>query len=128
MHLLPLFLASLALWSSPVQAATPAELLSHYSAQAGAAPQVARGQAFFTQRHGQDWACASCHGNPPTRDGKHEVTGKLIRPLAPAFHAERFTELAKSDKWFRRNCNDVLGRECTPAEKADVLAWLLSLK
>ena len=29
------------------------------------------------------------------------------------------------DKWFRRNCNDVLSRECTAVEKADVLAWLL---
>ena len=32
------------------------------------------------------------------------------------------------EKWFRRNCNDVVGRECTAAEKADVLAWLLTLK
>ena len=45
----------------------------------------------------------------------------------PAFNPERFTETAKVDKWFRRNCNDVLKRECTAAEKADVLAWLLKL-
>jgi hypothetical protein len=32
------------------------------------------------------------------------------------------------DKWFRRNCNDTLNRVCTPQEKADVTAWLLSLK
>lgn len=30
-------------------------------------------------------------------------------------------------KWFRRNCNDVMGRECTTVEKADVLSWLLTL-
>jgi len=35
---------------------------------------------------------------------------------------------AKVEKWFRRNCNDVMGRECTAGEKADVLAWLLTLK
>jgi hypothetical protein len=29
------------------------------------------------------------------------------------------------EKWFRRNCNDVLGRTCTPSEKADVMAYLL---
>jgi hypothetical protein len=29
------------------------------------------------------------------------------------------------EKWFKRNCNDVLARACTPAEKADVLAYLL---
>ena len=51
--------------------------------------------------------------------------GKTITPLAPAFNPERFTDQAKVDKWFRRNCNDVLSRECTAVEKADVLAWLL---
>ena len=109
-------------------AATPAELLAAYTAQAGAPAQAARGQVFFTTRHGHEWACAQCHGNPPTQDGKHAATGKLIHPLAPAFNAHRFTDAGKVEKWFRRNCNDVVGRECTPAEKADVLAWLLSLK
>jgi len=37
----------------------------------------------------------------------------------------RFTDVAKTDKWFRRNCGDVVGRECTAAEKADVIAFLL---
>ena len=55
-------------------------------------------------------------------------TGKVIGPLAPAFNPERFTDAAKTEKWFRRNCNDVMGRECTAGEKADVLAWLLTLK
>ena len=39
-----------------------------------------------------------------------------------------FTSTAKVDKWFRRNCNDVLSRECTAVEKADVLAYLNALK
>ena len=51
-----------------------------------------------------------------------------IEPLAPAFNAERFTDQAKVDKWLRRNCKDVFSRECTAPEKADVLAYLLSLK
>ena len=42
--------------------------------------------------------------------------------------ADRFTDVTRSEKWFRRNCNDVVGRECTAAEKADVLAWLLTLQ
>jgi hypothetical protein len=41
------------------------------------------------------------------------------------FNPERFTDTAKVDKWFRRNCKDVASRECTAAEKADMLAWLL---
>mgnify|MGYP000380230261 CR=1 FL=1 len=49
-------------------------------------------------------------------------------PLAPAAHAERFTRADKVDKWFKRNCNDVLGRACTAQEKGDVLAYLTSLK
>ena len=110
------------------QAATPPEALAGYSWLAGGAPQPARGQAFFTENHGREWSCASCHGNPPVRTGKHAATGKAIAAMAPAVNPERFTDAAKTDKWFRRNCNDVVGRECTPAEKADVLAWLLTLK
>jgi hypothetical protein len=62
----------------------------------------------------------------PTQAGKHASTGKPIGALAPAFNPERFTDPAKVEKWFRRNCNDVMARECTPAEKADVLAWLMT--
>ncbi len=109
-------------------AATPAEVLTNYSAQAGAAAQPSRGQQLFTTKHGKEWSCATCHSSAPTTDGKHATTGKLISPLAPAFNPERFTDIAKSDKWFRRNCNDVMGRECTAVEKADVLAWLMTFK
>ena len=35
---------------------------------------------------------------------------------------------AKVEKWFRRNCNDVASRACSPLEKADVMAWLLARK
>lgn len=109
-------------------AASPGELLSGYTSQAGAPAAPARGQQFFTSRHGREWSCASCHGAVPTQNGKHASTGKAIEPLAPAFNPERFTDAAKAEKWFRRNCKDVVGRECTPAEKADVLGWLLTLK
>ena len=109
-------------------AATPADLLAGYTAQAGAPAQAARGQAFFTSRHGKDWTCASCHGAVPTQAGKHASTGKPITALAPAFNPERFSDPAKVEKWFRRNCNDVADRVCTPAEKADVMAWLISLR
>lgn len=115
-------------WASAAQAVTPADQLAGYTAQAAAAASPQRGQAFFTSRHGREWSCSSCHGATPTQQGKHASTGKAISPLAPAFNAERFTDAAKTEKWFRRNCNDVMGRECAPAEKADVLSWLLTLK
>lgn len=107
---------------------SPAQQLAQWSAQAGAPGNAARGQTFFNARHGGEWSCASCHGTPPTADGKHASTGKAIAPLAPAFNPKAFTDAAKVDKWFRRNCKDVLARECSAAEKADVLAYLTSLK
>ncbi len=103
-------------------AATPADQLAAYQAAAGAKADAARGQAFFTRTHGREWSCSSCHGATPTG------TGKPIQPLAPAFNPERFSDPAKVEKWFRRNCNDVLARECSAGEKADVLAWLMTLK
>ena len=109
-------------------AATPAEMLANYTAQSGGTASAARGQEFFTSKHGKDWSCSSCHTSNPTSEGKHAATGKLISPLAPAANPERFTDTAKTEKWFRRNCNDVVGRECSAAEKADVMAWLMSIK
>ncbi|MGL6111200.1 MAG: DUF1924 domain-containing protein [Rubrivivax sp.] len=110
------------------RAATPAQLLADYSAQAGTAAVPARGQQLFTTQHGKEWSCASCHGAVPVQAGKHAGTGKPIGALAPAFNPERFTDPAKTEKWFRRNCNDVIGRECSAAEKADLLSWLMTLK
>lgn len=114
--------------SAPAADTSAAAQLAHWSAQAGAPGQAARGQVFFTTRHGGEWSCASCHGTPPTAAGRHASTGKTIEPLAPAFNARAFTDSAKVDKWFRRNCKDVLSRECSATEKADVLAYLNSLK
>lgn len=116
------------LWASASQAATPAELLSGYTTRAGSPAVPARGQQFFSVRHGREWSCASCHGALPTQTGKHASTGKPISALAPSFNSERFVDPTKTEKWFRRNCNDVVGRECTDAEKADILSWLLTLK
>jgi hypothetical protein len=107
---------------------TPAEQLGRLSAQAGTTALASRGELFFTSKHGRDWSCSTCHTAHPTGEGKHASTGKAIAPMAPAFNPERFTDVAKSEKWFRRNCNDVVGRECTAAEKADVLAFLMSIK
>ena len=107
---------------------TAAQQLARWSAEAGAPGNATRGQNFFNSRHGGEWSCASCHGQPPTSEGKHANTGKAIAPLAPAFNAKAFTDTAKVDKWFRRNCKDVLARECSAAEKADVLAYLNHLK
>ncbi len=87
-----------------------------------------KGKAFFNSTHGNDWSCSSCHTQNPTAEGKHAVTNKLIQPISPTANAERFTNPAKVEKWFKRNCNDVLKRLCTAEEKGDVLTYLLSVK
>lgn len=115
-------------------AETPADFLKQFEAAArheSAAFQgfsAQRGETFFRTPHGREWSCASCHTPNPTAAGKHAKTDKAVAPLAPAANAERFTRTDKVDKWFRRNCNDVLGRACTAQEKGDVLAYLTSLK
>ena len=124
----PALVLLLACAAAGAQATTPAEQAAGYAAQAGTPPSAARGQSFFTTPHGREWSCASCHTATPTVAGKHAATGKPIAAMAPAFNPQRFTDAAKTEKWFRRNCNDVVGRACTPAEKADVLAWLMTLK
>ena len=114
-------------------ALTPGEIQRDYEAAARQASgafggfSAQRGEAFFTAVRG-DWSCASCHTRNPLAAGRHAVTGKTIAPLAPAAAPARFTDAAKVEKWFTRNCGDVLGRACTPAEKGDVLAYLMSLK
>lgn len=94
-------------------------------------PSAERGKAFYLRQAGANAEmsnCAACHTANPTASGKHAVTGKTIAPMSPSVNAERFTDAAKTEKWFKRNCNDVLTRACTPAEKADFVAYLLSAK
>lgn len=125
-----IFVGAAMAMAGAAQAAQPGELLAGYQADArradaAFAASAERGERLFNARHGSEWSCSSCHGSPPTGQGKHAKTGKAITPLAPAANAERFTDAGKAEKWFRRNCNDVLGRACTASEKADVLAYLL---
>ncbi|MEJ5212172.1 MAG: DUF1924 domain-containing protein [Burkholderiales bacterium] len=117
-------------------AAPPAELLAHYRTEAmGSAPQFVpsaqRGAAFYARRFNVSAgmpACTSCHTDDPTQPGRHVITDKAIRPLAPAANPERFTDLARAEKWFGRNCREVVGRACTAAEKADLVAFMLEVR
>lgn len=113
--------------SAQAAVTSAARQLERFSTAAGAPGDAERGRLFFTSRHGREWSCASCHHDAPLAAGKHAKTGKAIDPIAPVANAAAFTDTARVDKWFRRNCNDVLGRECSAREKADVLAYLLGL-
>jgi mono/diheme cytochrome c family protein len=115
--------------SLPAGAATPAELLDAYTAQAGRPASPERGQRFFNQKFGRDFEnCAECHGAVPIGPGKDLASNKALKPMAPATNPARFTDKARVEYMFRINCKDVVGRDCTAAEKADLIAWLISLK
>ena len=127
-----LLAASCALTALQASAATPAEIQKDLEAAARAgAPgfsgfSAARGKQFFNSTHGNDWSCSSCHTLDPKNPGKHAKTGKEIAPMAPAANPQRFTDSAKVEKWFKRNCKDVVGRVCSAQEKGDVMAYLMS--
>jgi hypothetical protein len=101
-----------------------------YAQQAGVAVtalSTPRGEALYRSEHagrnGVAQSCASCHTANPKQAGQTRV-GKRIEPLAPAANPARFTDAAKVEKWFRRNCTDVLQRECSAQEKGEFIAWL----
>ena len=120
--------------TSQVRAEAPADFLQQFQAEAEQTNpsfsgfSSARGEQFFNATQGGEWSCASCHTANPLQAGEHARTGKPIEPLAPAVNPERFSSTRQVEKWYRRNCNDVLNRECTALEKGDVLTYLLSLK
>lgn len=126
-----LFLATATMF--PAHAETPADFLQRYQAEArqtapGFTASAQRGEQFFHRVGVKDWSCSSCHTENPAGTGKHASTGKAIDPLAPAANEKRFTQADKVEKWFKRNCNDIIGRACSAAEKGDVLAYLIGVK
>lgn len=118
--------------------AAPLDLLQSYAVQAKQEnPQfqafsAARGEQLYHAKRnhssGKMLSCASCHTDNPKSAGRHEKTGKAIQPLAPIANRDRFADNAKVEKWFKRNCQDVLERACSVQEKGDFVTYLLSIK
>jgi cytochrome c peroxidase len=85
------------------------------------------GQAFFAAKHTggkpDTPSCTSCHSQDPTAAGETRA-GKRIEPMAVSKNPSRFTKVDEVNKWFGRNCNSVLGRECTAVEKGDFITYL----
>ncbi|MBF0294353.1 MAG: DUF1924 domain-containing protein [Magnetococcales bacterium] len=112
-------------------AATLEALLAGYRSE-GAGPFLAERGAELLLREipgaTEGTSCAACHTRDPKQSGRHVKTGKPIEPLAPAVNPERFTDPAKVEKWFLRNCKGTLGRVCTPQEKGDFLQFLSTLR
>ena len=118
-------------------AATSQELLKQYEVQAKqentafAGFSAERGASFFkaerTHSDGKKVSCATCHTSDPRKQGKTRAN-KVIEPMATIANPQRFTDAAKVEKWFGRNCKDVLVRACTAQEKGDYIQYLISVK
>lgn len=105
------------------------DLLAQYAAAAKTTGfSAARGQVLHTQNSSggkpDTPSCTTCHGKD-TRGAGRAPTGKAIEPVAVSVTPTRYTDPAKVEKWFKRNCIEVMGRECTPQEKGDWLAFVM---
>jgi len=117
-------------WSISAQAAVVDELLSSYKSEGAGNFSASNGEALWNKdfpdpkEPGKVRNCSTCHGKNLQAKGKHASTGKVIDPIAPSANKERLTDAKFIEKWFKRNCKWVLGRECTPQEKGDFLTFL----
>jgi cytochrome b len=110
-----------------------ADLLREYEAQARTAnPAFAGFSAEAGHRmylatfsvDGQSTSCSSCHTPDPRRPGRTPA-GKVVEPLSPGANPARLTDRREVEKWFTRNCKQVMGRECTGEEKGNFVTWLI---
>lgn len=112
--------------------ASPAtdELFAKYKSEGAANFDAERGaKAWVKEDKGADgemMSCVTCHGKDLSKPGAHHETKKVIEPMAHSVNAERYTDVKKIEKWFKRNCKDAWARECTAQEKGDFLKFLLS--
>lgn len=88
------------------------------------------GKTFWSANHSggkpDTPSCTTCHTKDPRAVGQTRV-GKAIKPMAVSANPDRFTDPATVAKWFARNCNSVLGRDCTAEEQGNIITYLSSL-
>jgi len=115
--------------ASPALAGPRDDIIAGFMAQGAGPGNAANGAAMYANTYGTGKPdtpkCTTCHGATPQQGGQTR-TGKAIAPMAVSRTPERFTDKKKVDKWFRRNCKTVIGRECTPQEKVDWITYLSS--
>jgi hypothetical protein len=131
-------LALLGLTAISAQASIANELVIIYHTQAiaenkdFAGPSAEEGKAFFNNKvktaDGKETACASCHTANPADNGKNIVTGKVIKPLSPVINTKRFSDFDKVEAKFSQHCFDILGIDCTAAQKANYISYVLTEK
>jgi len=142
-----LILALATAFSLPVNAEITAkqnevmkQLLATYTEKAKAEGKIRKGKDVITPEAGRefylvrrswqdtDFTCSGCHTEDPKKEGKHIETKKPIKPLAPAVNPERFTDVDKVESNFTKHCMDLHERDCRAYEKANFIAYLMSVK
>jgi len=109
-------------------------IIAGYAAEARAADpgftvfSAARGETLFRSKwSGGDPrtpSCTACHTDNPRNPGRNAKTGRPIDPVAVSVNPARFTEAGDVEKQFKRDCDSVLGRPCTPLEKGDYITFM----
>jgi len=122
--------AALTAMSATMAMAANSPVLEQIRKQAGGAEfSVKAGEKLFSGNFKsgkpETPSCTSCHSNSPQNTGKTRA-GKAIAPMARSKTPDRYTDAKKVEKWFRRNCRSVLGRECTPVEKGSFLTFMIN--
>ena len=114
---------------------SPKSLLDFYASEAKASDpgfsgfSTERGEHLFRTHFSTGKpdtpSCTTCHTTDATKTGQTRA-GKDIEPMAASANPKRYSDQAKTEKWFGRNCNNVLGRDCTATEKGDFITFMLS--
>jgi Domain of unknown function (DUF1924) len=114
---------------------SPKSLLDFYASEAKASDpgfsgfSAERGEHLFRTNFSTGKpdtpSCTTCHTTDARNVGQTRA-GKDIEPMAASANPKRYSDQAKTEKWFGRNCNNVLGRECTATEKGDFITFMLS--
>jgi len=111
--------------SPPVANATVLDdLIADYQSASGQTLDAKSGEKLWKDKHAQSRSCRTCHGDHLRGPGKHIKTKKKIEAMSPSVNAKRFTKVKFIEKWFKRNCQWTWGRECTAAEKGQILMFL----
>ena len=118
-----------AILTTPALAGPREDIIAGFTAQGAGPADLANGKRMYETTYGTGKPdtpkCTTCHGATP-QEGGQTRTSKAIEPMAVSRTPARFTDKAKVDKWFLRNCSSVIGRECTAQEKVDFISYLVS--
>ena len=106
-----------------VNADVTSDLIAVYQSQGAKTASAKNGARLWTKDF-NGRTCTTCHSQSVKNQGKHQKTGKLIKPMAPSVNPQRLTKAKKVKKWLLRNCKWTLKRECTAQEKSDILLCL----